>query len=69
MLEPVLAALLVATSGISATLEAALPEEIAGWKAEGSTGRYDAETIFDYIDGGLGWSEGACSSGANRPSR
>ena len=51
MLEPVLAALLAVTAGISVTLEVALPEEIAGWKAEGSTGRYDAETIFDYIDG------------------
>jgi hypothetical protein len=28
-----------------------LPEAAAGWKADGDDHRYDAETIFDYIDG------------------
>ncbi len=45
MVEPLLAAL------FSAALEGALPVEMAGWKADGPAAHYDAETIFDYIDG------------------
>jgi hypothetical protein len=44
MIAPVLAMLLAALGG-------AVPGELTGWKADGAPARYDAATIFDYIDG------------------
>jgi len=32
-------------------LQAALPDQVAGWKAESNDRLFDDETIFDYIDG------------------
>lgn len=45
MVEPLLLALL------SVGAPVLLPEEVAGWRAEGPAQSYDARTIFDYIDG------------------
>lgn len=45
MAEPLLLALLTAGA------LGALPEEVAGWRAEGPPQHFDARTIFDYIDG------------------
>jgi hypothetical protein len=45
MIGPVPAMLLAAALG------GPVPGEMAGWAADGPPARYDAETIFDYIDG------------------
>lgn len=36
---------------LAAVLAANRPGEVAGWTADGPAARYDAATIFDYIDG------------------
>jgi hypothetical protein len=45
---------LIAAAGCSgpAALPELLPGEVRGWKAEPPDGLYDAETLYEYIDGG-----------------
>ena len=46
---PLAGALMIATAVSGAV--PALPDEVAGWRAQAPAVRYDAQTIFQYIDG------------------